>query len=342
MNPMIPQEKTAAVSQALLHAFGVTAPNEISRITRGLSSDLVFRILVQRTPYLLRILTRMDERKDPTRVFACMNAAAQAGLAPRVLYSNPADGIAIIDWIETVPYPPAQALLQLPATLQRLHALPLFPKTFNYVTAHNYFIWRLPSAGRPAPEIEEVFHAYRQIVASYPRLPADMVSCHMDLKPENILFDGHRPWLIDWQAAFVNDRYFDLAIPANFLITNPAHEQTYLEQYFTQPPGDYERARFFLMHQILHMLAATVFLLLGSAGQPLDLSAVLPSFRDFHHRVWAGQIDLAENSHKVVYGRVHWKQLLENLRQPRFTDSLRILAEHHPRSVDLLLPSPPQ
>jgi thiamine kinase-like enzyme len=37
-----------------------------------------------------------------------------------------------------------------------------------------------------------------------------MVSCHSDPKPENILFDGQRVWLVDWHAAIVNDRYFDL------------------------------------------------------------------------------------------------------------------------------------
>jgi thiamine kinase-like enzyme len=42
------------------------------------------------------------------------------------------------------------------------------------------------------------------------------------LKPENILFDGHRVWLLDWKAALVNDRYFDLAIAANFVVTNVA------------------------------------------------------------------------------------------------------------------------
>src|ERR1035437_5001389 len=52
-----------------------------------------------------------------------------------------------------------------------------------------------------------------------PRLDADLVSCHMDLKPENILYDGRRVWLIDWMAAFLNVRYFDLAIVANFVVT---------------------------------------------------------------------------------------------------------------------------
>ncbi len=340
---MIPQEKNAAVGRGLDEAFGTRSIEDILSVTGGLSSDLAFRIVVRGTPYLLRIMTRMDERNDPARVFACMKAAAEAGLAPRVLYSNEAEGIAIIDWIETVPLPMAQALTYLPATLRSLHRLPPFPKTFNYVTAHKFFIWRLRTASLlPEAEIEEVFRCYEQICAVYPRLDEDLVSCHMDLKPENILFDGRRVWLIDWMAAFRNDRYFDLAIVANFVVTNEAEERTYLAEYFGQPPDEYQRARFFLMRQVMHMLAAAVFLMLGSAGKPIRKDANPPSFRDFHERIWAGEINLSDNEQKIVYGRVHWEQLLQNMRQT-LTEALRIVEERNARSDarHLLLPSAP-
>ena len=110
---MIPQEKSEAVSRGLREAFGTTAIEDICRMAKGLSSDLVFRITVKGSPFLLRIMTRMDERNDPVRVFTCMKAAAKAGLAPRVLYSNTEDGIAIIEWIEAVPFPAAQALVRI-------------------------------------------------------------------------------------------------------------------------------------------------------------------------------------------------------------------------------------
>ena len=339
---MIPQEKSAAVWRGLDEAFGTKSIDDIRRMTRGLSSDLVLRIVVRGSPYLLRIITRMDERNDPARVFACMKAAAEAGLAPRVLHANEAEGIAIMDWIETVPFPTAQALACLPATLSRLHRLPPFPKTFNYVTAHKFFIWRLRTVNLlPEAEIGEVFRCYERICAVYPRLDADLVSCHMDLKPENILFDGRRVWLIDWMAAFLNDRYFDLAIVANFVVTNEADERTYLAEYFGQPPDAYQRARFFLMRQVLHMLSAAVFLLLGSAGKPIPEDANPPSFRGFHERIWAGEIDLSDNEWKTVYGRVHWEQFLENMRHARLAEALRVVAERNARSdgPHLLLPS---
>ena len=340
---MIPEEKNAGVTRALQETFGVPECEDISRITKGLSSDLVFRIVVKGSPFLLRIMPRMDERNNPVRVFACMKAAADAGLSPRVVYSNAEDGIAIIDFVETVPFPATQALVLLPATLQRLHRLPRFPTAFNYITAHKYFIWRFRSAGLlPGDEIEEVFRQYDQICSVYPRVDADLVSCHMDLKPENILFDGRGAWLIDWMAASVNDRYFDLAIVANFIIASDADELTYLEGYFGQRPDEYQRVRFFLMRQVLHMFASAIFLLLGSGSKPIGISEKIPSFEEFHRRIWAGDVDLAANSLKIVYGMVHWEQLLQNVRQTRFEEALKVVSDRHSHAEGMhrLLPLP--
>lgn len=300
------------------------------------------RIVVHGSPYLLRIMTRIDERNDPVRIYTCMNAAAEAGLAPRVHYTSVEDGVAIIDWIEPAHLSTTQALVRLPASLRKLHALPPFPTTFNHVTAHKFFIWRLRTAGLlPEHEVEEVFRAYERICAAYPRFDSDLVSSHMDLKPENIMFDGQRVWLIDWMAASRNDRYFDLAIVASFVVKDDADERTYLGEYFEHLPDPYQLARFFLMRQALHMLSTAVFLLLGSGGKPLRPSNDLPSFRSFHDRIWAGDVDLADNELKIVYGRVHWAQLLENVRHPRFEESLRIVAERNAQTegMQLLLPS---
>jgi aminoglycoside phosphotransferase (APT) family kinase protein len=336
---VVPQEKNAAVLRGLHQAFGGAAIEEIRSVPKGLGSDLVFRIVVQGAPYVLRIMTRIDERMDPDRIFTSMRAAAEAAVAPAVRYANTEDGVSITDFVEAVSFPATRALRQLPPTLRTLHTLPPFPKTFNYVTAHNGFIWRFRKAGLlPQDEVEEVFTRYEQVCAAYPRLDSDMVSCHSDLKPENILFDGYRLWLVDWRAAFVNDRYFDLAVAANFVVTDDADEWTWLERYFGQPPDEYQRARFFSMRQVVHMLTATVFLILGSAGKPIGQTDDLPSFGDFHRQLWAGEVNLADDARKIVYGMVHWRQLQQNLQQARFDESLGIVSQ---KGVRLLLPPAP-
>jgi hypothetical protein len=91
------------------------------------------------------------------------------------------------------------------------------------------------------------------------------------------------------------------------------------------------------------MLSAAVFLLLGSAGKPIRKDANPPSFRSFHERIWAGEIDLSDNERKIDYGRVHWEQLLQNMRQTRLAEALRVVEERNAQSdiPHLLLPSAP-
>lgn len=336
---MIPQEKSAVVSRGLQEAFGTTTIDDIQKMTRGLSPDLVFRIVVSGTPYLLRVMTRMNEQMDPVRIFASMMAASDAGITPRVHYANAEDGISITDFVEAAPLPISQALRLLPEVLRTLHALPPFPKEFNYVTAHNFFVWRFRDASLLAQgEIDEAFSCYEQIAEIYPRIDRDMVSSHMDLKPDNVLYDGERVWLVDWQAGFVNDRYFDLAVAANFVACNEADELIYLERYFGQAADEYQRFRFFLMQQFLHLFSACVFLMIGSSGKPIESKDDLPSFEEFHRRIRTGEVNLGDKNDQIVCGLVHWKRLLRDIRKPRFKEALELVSSRNPKDTRRLFP----
>ncbi len=62
--------------------------------------------------------------------------------------------------------------------------------------------------------------------------------------------DGSRLWLVDWEAAFQNERYADLSVVANMLAANVGEEQIYLQEYFGAPPDSYQVARFYLMKHL--------------------------------------------------------------------------------------------
>ena len=338
---MIPEEKSAAVTRGLREAFGVTGFEDIRKLTSRPTSNLVFRIVVRGSPFLLKIATR---KGDPARPFTCMRAAAEAGLAPHVWYTSAEDRIAITDFVDAAPFPVTDALVRIPAALRTLHALPPFPGVPNHLnttcmflinqgTAVDEFIQKFRAANVLSEgETEELLALYARLAAVYPHHDPDMVSSHNDLfKPDNILFDGHRVWLVDWEAAFLNDRYADLAVVANMVVTNDAEERLYLHEYFGQPPDPYQRARFFLMRQVAHIFYAMGFLWLGSSGAPLSRPQNVPKFRDFHRRIWAGEVDLAHNETKIVYGSIHREQVLQNTQQPRFEEALRIVADRHAR-----------
>jgi thiamine kinase-like enzyme len=196
---MIPEAKNDAVARALREAFGVSGYDDIRIVTGGMTTARVFRIVVAGHPYLLRLITSTDAtpgpgQGDPTHQFA-------------------------------------EALARLPGTLQRLHALPPFPRPVNYYfDTMDGFIRKFQTARiLPESETAELFELYARVANVYPRDDSAMVPSHNDLKPENILFDGDRVWLVDWEAAFSNDRYTDLAVVANFVVTNDAEGEAYLQ-----------------------------------------------------------------------------------------------------------------
>src|SRR5206468_3102778 len=121
---MIPQENRAAVTLGLNQTFGVSEVEHILDLTERPTSNRAFRILVRGSAYLLRINTRAG---DMARHFTCMQAAADAGLAPRVWYASATDRLSITDFVQAVPLPATDALVRIPAALRTLHALPPFP-----------------------------------------------------------------------------------------------------------------------------------------------------------------------------------------------------------------------
>src|SRR5580704_10023762 len=172
---MIPEEKHEAVMRGLREAFGASEFEDIARIIGGHTSSLVFRIIVRGSPYFLKIILRSE---DPTRHYTSMQAAAVAGVAPRVWYTNIEDHISITDFVKASPLPVSEALVRLPTLLRTLHALPPFGRapfntscTFllNKGPALDGYLQQFQTANiLPKSEREEFFALYAELAAVYP------------------------------------------------------------------------------------------------------------------------------------------------------------------------------
>jgi aminoglycoside phosphotransferase (APT) family kinase protein len=221
--------------------------------------------------------------------------------------------------------------------LRTLHALPPFPTaTFNTTCtfllnkgpALDGFFQKFRAASIAREQhVDEIVRECERLAGVYASLDRDLVPSHNDLfKPDNILFDGSRLWLVDWEAAFQNDRYADLAVVGNMLVANEAEEQIYLEAYFGRPPSSYEAARFYVMKQLAHIFYAMAFLGLTSASVPAHWSEPIPMYTEFQRRFWAREVHLDDDHSKILYGRVHWEQIKDSLRLPRLHEALTIVA----------------
>ena len=85
-------------------------------------------------------------------------------------------------------------------------------------------------------------------------------SCHNDLNGGNILWDGRKVILIDFEAATLEDPYFDLATVINHFIFDPDLEMRFLEVYFGAETSDSQHVRLSLMKQVSHCYYAAHFL----------------------------------------------------------------------------------
>ncbi|MDY3206528.1 MAG: phosphotransferase [Clostridium baratii] len=168
---------------------------------------------------------------------------------------------------------------------------------------------------------------YNRIMNIYPNNPDEFVSSHNDLKPENYIFDGERVWLIDWESAFLNDPYVDLAVVANYVVNNDDEELQYLENYFGEVLSEYVKARFFLVKQILHVFYMSIFIMYASKNIPINIDNKNLDFSSFHRIMWEGEIDLSNDENKLQYALVHMNKFLSNIKIKRFEEALSIISK---------------
>lgn len=140
---MIPEAKLEAVKKALQKAFNTKTVESIILMNGGYSGALLYKITVSGKPYVLGLVRQIDAFNDPVRQYACMNIAAEAGIAPHVYYSNAQDAVSITDFIETTPllehFTSSNELLpELVKTIQSIHSTPLFPKLVNYLDGRDF------------------------------------------------------------------------------------------------------------------------------------------------------------------------------------------------------------
>ena len=134
---VLPQSRRDAVGPALQSAFGNWRAGDFHPLGGGVSGALIFRFEVRERPYVLRLEPDRIGLQDRQRHFACMVAAAEAGVAPPVHYADAADGVAIMGLVGGHPlseYPGGRVGLvrALGALTARLQTAPPFPMLGDY------------------------------------------------------------------------------------------------------------------------------------------------------------------------------------------------------------------
>lgn len=152
----------------------------------------------------------------------CATLAAQAGIAPEVVYAG--GGIMITALVpgETLDIADAEApatMARIAALLRQLHAIPRQDDLPDFcpVAVSQRYLSLLPDATLPVRR-----GRIAACLALLPSLPAECL-IHADLIPENFIRDGERLWLVDWEYAGNGVPATDLAmVISNFGLANNA------------------------------------------------------------------------------------------------------------------------
>jgi thiamine kinase-like enzyme len=177
-----------------------------------------FRVEVDGRPHIVRIPGASTELLAIDRQNELHNAvaAAEAGVAPRVLHVLPEHHVMVLEFVEGVTMSiPSMQQAGLPARLadsvKRLHAGRRFLRDFDMFRLVEFYLKIAHDQGVNVPQgYRDCLPVLAQIEAAIRRQPLASVPCNNDLLPENLIDDRERLVLIDYEYSGNNDPCFEL------------------------------------------------------------------------------------------------------------------------------------
>ena len=189
----------------------------IQPLSGGLTNSN-FKVEVDGTPYFVRVpgestdLLAIDRHNE----YHNTKAAAEAGVAPKVLYYLPEHCVMILEFLDgktmskdslNAPGMPTR----MAQSIRRLHSGPRFLTAFNMFRLTEYYLNLCQERSIPVPDgYPERMLKVEKIEKAMAVHPLETVPCNNDLLAENYLDDGKQLWLIDYEYSGNNDPTFEL------------------------------------------------------------------------------------------------------------------------------------
>jgi thiamine kinase-like enzyme len=185
---------------------GITNRNAIVTVASLSPRRFVARLPGERTELLG--IDRAHEAEAARR-------AAELGIGPPVLGELDGVGTLVTELVAGDHLGPDEFVARLDEVVPLIAAFHASGPLAGAFPIHRVVEWHARDAvahGATLPAAFDAMHAVSlQIETAFAAAPDPRVACHNDLLPANVLFAGDRTWLLDFEYAGMNDRYFDLA-----------------------------------------------------------------------------------------------------------------------------------
>jgi hypothetical protein len=139
--------------------------------------------------------------------------AAQAGLAPRIVFADENEQVVICERVDAETQPVSSGALS--TLCRQIHALPGVSHQLTLASDIEHYLKQLPA------HLADQWRAAIQTCdteKALAKLEGDIYYlCHNDLTPDNLMTRGHSLVAIDWEYAAMGSRYFDVAIACEAL-----------------------------------------------------------------------------------------------------------------------------
>ncbi len=220
---------------------GITNRNAIVTVASLAPRRFVARLPGERTELLG--IDRANEAEASRR-------AAELGIGPPVFGDLIGVGTLVTELVpghHLDPQPFVERLGEVVPLITRFHESGPLAGAFPI---HRVVEWHARDAALHGVKAPDAFAELRtlslRIEAAFAAAPDAPVACHNDLLPGNVLFADDRTWLLDFEYAGMNDRFFDLANLSINCGLDDAADERLLALYFGEV-SDRARARLRLM-----------------------------------------------------------------------------------------------
>jgi len=208
--------------------------------------EAVAKIVVDGTPYFVRVPGASTELLAIDRNNEVYNskAAAEAGVAPQVLYHLPEYHVMVLKFLggRTMSKDSLNAPgmpTRMAQVIKKLHAGPRFLTDFNMFRLSEYYLRICKERDIKIPDgYLDRISTVAKIEKAMSVHPLPTVPCNNDLLAENYIDDGKSLWLIDYEYSGNNDPTFELGNTCQEMQFNDGQIQEVCAAYFGTVSAD--------------------------------------------------------------------------------------------------------
>jgi len=322
---LIDPTRQAGTLKALKMSFNIEYLNEINLIAGGGSTSKIFKIKIRDKYYVLRLMGLDQPIEDRLIQVECAYYGSRVNVAPVCHYADAVDGIILMDYINHVPFSKEILLDKMPEVLRTLHYTENISKPFCVIFPYmNEFIENIIKI-TPSSQLINYLKSIQQIMVILGN-HRHLASCHNDLNSENVMYNGKQFYLIDFEAAGLEDPYFDLATVCQQNCFDPPDEYNFIKKYLKKLPTKFEINKLMLMKQVSYCYHVLHFFQHAYNAGMMEFKDKVPSFKSWYEGKKTGKYTYDTTPDLMLYGMVVLNQSIQEMTSPKFFQALEMLS----------------